>query len=93
MNYGLLISLIIGAVLAYTEFSQLKKQVTQQQKQLNELCRLMGQEQLLTYFVSDELKEKALHLKNSGKETQAIKEIRLATSMSLSEAKAYVDKL
>ncbi|OTO01306.1 hypothetical protein A5883_003623 [Enterococcus sp. 5B3_DIV0040] len=34
-----------------------------------------------------------MHYKNSRKETEAIKEIRLATSMDLLEAKEYVDKL
>ena len=75
------------------EILKLKERVKLQQKQLNELCKLTGNKQLSTYFVSDDVKEKVLHLKNIGKETEAVKEIRLATSMDLLKAKQYVDKL
>lgn len=79
--------------IAYIEISKLKAQITQLQKQVNELCRLTNHEQLSCYTISDELKELALHLKNSGKETEAVKKIREATAMPLIEAKQYVDRL
>lgn len=43
--------------------------------------------------VDDELKEKIIELKNSGKTIHAIKTLRDATKMSLADAKNYVEKL
>ena len=46
-----------------------------------------------TYFISDEEKEYIAHLKNSGKEVDAVKKVREITSMDLVQAKQYVDTL
>lgn len=93
MEYALAFGFIVYIFFSYNEITKLKKQVKAQEKQLNECCRRTGNQELCSYFVSDEIKEKVLHLKNSGKLTEAVKEIRLETSMDLLEAKEYVDKL
>lgn len=93
MEYALAFGFVVYLFFSYSEITKLKKQVKVQQKQLNECCRRTGNQELCSYFVSDEIKEKVLHLKNSGKLTEAVKEIRLETSMDLLEAKEYVDKL
>ena len=47
-----------------------------------------------TYLpLSDEDKEYILHLKNNGKEVEAVKKVREITAMGLVEAKQYVDLL
>ncbi len=48
---------------------------------------------MATYYISDEDKEYILHLKNSGKEVEAVKRVREITTMELVEAKQYVDLL
>ena len=93
MEYALAFGFIVYIFFSYSEITKLKKQVKLQQKQLNECCRRTGNQELCSYFVSDEIKEKVLHLKDSGKLIEAVKEIRLETSMDLLEAKEYVDKL
>ena len=93
MEYALAFGFIVYIFFSYSEITKLKKQVKLQQKQLNECCRLTGNKELCSYFVSDEIKEKVQHLKDSGKLIEAVKEIRLETSMDLLEAKEYVDKL
>ena len=93
MEYALAFGFIVYIFFSYSEITKLKKQVKLQQKQVNEFCRLTGNKELCSYFVSDEIKEKVLHLKDSGKLIEAVKEIRLETSMDLVEAKEYVDKL
>ena len=93
MEYALAFGFIVYIFFSYNEITKLKKQVKAQEKQLNECCKRTGNQELCSYFVSDEIKEKVLHLKYSGKLTEAVKEIRLETSMDLLEAKEYVDKL
>lgn len=93
MEYALAFGFIVYIFFSYNEITKLKKQVKAQEKQLNECCKRTGNQELCSYFVSDEIKEKVLHLKNIGKLTEAVKEIRLETSMDLLEAKEYVDKL
>lgn len=93
MEYALAIGLVFYLIFSLEEKKKLKNQIKALQKQLNECCSRTGNEDLCAYFVSDEIKEKVLHLKNSGRVTEAVKEIRLKTSMDLIEAKEYVDKL
>lgn len=93
MEYALVFGFIVYIFFSFNEITKLKKIIKEQQKQLNECCRLTGNKELCSYFVSEEIKEKALHLKNIGKVTEAVKEIRLETDMDLLEAKEYVDKL
>lgn len=83
---------IIG-ILLYIEITKLKKQVKSQQIQLDTLCKETGNQQLATYFISDEEKEYIVHLKNSGKEVEAVKKLREVTSMDLVQAKQYIDTL
>ena len=93
MEYALAFGFVVYLIFASEDKKKLKNQIKELQKQLNECCRRTGNQELCSYFVSDESKEKVLHLKNIGKLTEAVKEIRLETSMDLLEAKEYVDKL
>ncbi len=93
MNYGFLILLFAGLLLVYLELKRLNQRVAIQQKQIDELCRATGNQDLASYYLSDDVKEYVLHLKNSGKEVEAVKKVREVTAMSLADAKQYVDKL
>lgn len=87
-----LLIFIIG-ILFFIEIDKLKKQVKNQQKQMDALCEKTGNYSLLSYSISDEEKELIFHLKNSGKEVEAVKKVRELTHMGLEEAKQYVDTL
>lgn len=93
MEYALAVGMAFYLIFASEEKKKLKNQMKELEKQLNEICKRTGNKDLCSYFISDEIREKVLHLKNIGKVTEAIKEIRLTTSMDLVEAKEYVDKL
>ncbi|GAA0071134.1 hypothetical protein UT300003_26580 [Clostridium sardiniense] len=93
MEYFISVLLIIAGMLAFNEISILKKRIKSQEDRLNQLCKITGHNNLSSYWVSDELKELAIHLKRTGKEVEAIKKIREQTEMSLIEAKQYVEKL
>lgn len=93
MEHFISVLLIIGGMLAFNEISTLKRRIKSQEDCLNQLCKLTGHDNLSSYWVSDELKELAIHLKRTGKEVEAIKKIREQTQMSLIEAKQYVEKL
>ncbi|MGG7142020.1 hypothetical protein ACQPVP_00935 [Clostridium nigeriense] len=84
---------IIGGILAFSEISTLKKRIKIQEDRLNQLCKITGHNNLSSYWVSDELKELAIHLNRTGKEVEAIKKIREKTQMSIIEAKEYVKNL
>ncbi|WP_244834927.1 hypothetical protein [Clostridium sp. BJN0001] len=85
--------LIISGVLIFNEISALKKRVKSQEERINQLAKLTGYDNLSSYWVSDEVKQLATHLKQAGKEVKAVKTIREHTQMSLIEAKKYVDAL
>ena len=85
--------MIIGVYLIFIEIDKLKKQVKSQQKQIDTLSKQTGNVQLATYYLSEDDKEYILHLKNSGKETEAVKRVIDVTSMDLVQAKQYVDTL
>ena len=93
MELGIIVLVIIGGLLLLIEIDKLKKQVKSQQKQIDTLCKQTGNEQLATYYISEEDKEYILHLKNSGKEVEAVEKVRDVTSMDLVQAKQYVDTL
>ena len=93
MEYGIIFFVIIGVYLIFIEIDKLKKQVKSQQKQIDTLCKQTGNVQLATYYLSEDDKEYILHLKNSGKETEAVKRVIDVTSMYLVQAKQYVDTL
>ena len=87
MEYGIIFFVIIGVYLIFIEIDKLKKQVKSQQKQIDTLCKQTGNVQLATYYLSEDDKEYILHLKNSGKETEAVKRVIDVTSMDLVQAK------
>ncbi len=87
-----LLIMIIG-ILFYIEIDKLRKQIKTQQKQINELCKMTGNNQLAAYYISNEDKELILHLKNSDQKVAAVKKVREITNMDLVEAKQYVDSL
>ncbi len=93
MEYGLVALIIIGGILLYIKINELQKQVKSQQIQIDKLCKETNNQQLATSFISDEEKEYIVHLKNSGKEVEAVKKVREVTSMDLVQAKQYVDTL
>ena len=93
MEYGILVVLLILIMLAHIEIAKLKKQVKSQAKQINNLCNATENQKLSSQFLSDDVKKSILHLKNSGKEVEAVKKMREATGMDLIEAKQYIDKL
>ena len=85
--------IVIGGSLLYMKINELQKQIKSQQIQIDKLCKETGNQQLATYFISDEDKEYIAHLKNSGKEVEAVKKVREMTSMDLVQAKQYVETL
>ena len=93
MEHGILTLMFISIILLYIKITELKKQVKSQQIQIDNLCKETGNQKLATYFISDEEKEYILHLKNSGKEVEAVKKLREVTSMDLVQAKKYIDSL
>lgn len=93
MEYGIIAVMIIGGILLYIKIHELQKQVKAQQIQIDKLCKETDNQQLATSFISDEEKEYIVHLKNSGKEVEAVKKVRELTSMDLVQAKQYVDTL
>lgn len=93
VEHGILTLMFISVILLYIKITELKKQVKAQQIQIDKLCKETGNQQLATYFISDEEKEYIAHLKNSGKEVEAVKKLREVTSMDLVQAKKYIDEL
>lgn len=93
MEYGIIVLMIIGGILLYIKINELQKQVKSQQIQIDKLCKETGNQQLATYFISDEEKEYITHLKKSVKEVETVKKVREVTSMDLVQAKQYVDTL
>ncbi|AEJ24991.1 conserved hypothetical protein [Streptococcus equi subsp. zooepidemicus ATCC 35246] len=47
----------------------------------------------MSTYISDEDKELLIHLKNTGKEVEAIKKIREVTDFDLKEAKKYYENI
>jgi ribosomal protein L7/L12 len=90
--YGIVMACIVGT-LGYIEVSKLKKIIKNQGKQINQLAKVTGNKDLVSYLISDELKEELTLLKKSGKMVDAVKKIREETQMDLVEAKQYVDNL
>ena len=56
MEYGIISLMVIGGILFYIKINELQKQVKAQQVQLDKLCKETGNQQLATYFNSDEEK-------------------------------------
>ena len=93
MEYSAIALVCVVGLLVYNEISALKKVIQNQEKRINQLAKLTGLENLSSYWVSDELKEQVIQLKQDGKRVEAIKKVREQTQMDLVEAKQYVDNL
>ncbi len=93
MKYLTIVLVLIVGLLAHRQISTLKEIVRNQEKRLNQLAGLTGQEEVSSFFVSAELKEKLVQLKEDDKIVEAVKKLREQTQMDLLEAKQYVDKL
>lgn len=93
MEYGIITVLLIGGILLYMKFNEIKKRVNSQQAQLDDLCKTTGNEHLSSVFVSEEDKAQIKQLKYSCKRVAAIKKVRELTSMDLLQVKEYIDKL
>lgn len=79
--------------MGWNEITSLRKRITSLEERLNRLAKQTNHEDISSDWVSDEVKEIVMHLKQTGKEIEAVKTIREHTQMSLIEAKQYVDKL
>lgn len=93
METFLFMSLIICIALLNRELSLIKKQLSDQQKQLDALTKLSGHDELASDFLCEETIENLRKLKQEGKTVEAVKLVRVNTKMSLLEAKNYVDDL
>lgn len=93
METFLFMSLIICIALLNRELSLIKKQLSDQQKQLDALTKLSGHDELASDFLFEEAIENLRKLKQEGKTVEAVKLVRVNTKMSLLEAKNYVDDL
>lgn len=93
METFLFMSLIICIALLNRELSLIKKQLSDQQKQLDALTKLSGHDELASDFLCEETIETLRKLKQEGKTVEAVKIVRVNTKMSLLEAKNYVDDL
>lgn len=66
--------------------SKQKKQIKKMQNQINKLCRLTGNDEFASTYLSKEKKELILDLKNTGKTMESIKKIRELTDLSLKKS-------
>lgn len=92
-TYILIGALFLIFVIGALNYSKDKEQIKRIQAQINELCRVMGHDELVSTYISDKDKELLMHLKNTGKEIEAIKKIRDITDLDLKEAKKYFDSI
>ncbi len=93
MEYGMLALLVLGGSIIFMKLNELEKQVKIQQVQIDKLCKVTGYQQLASDYISDQDRAQIVRLKNDGRTAEAIKKVRELTSMSLLQAKKYVDKL
>lgn len=59
------------------------------QNQINKLCRLTGNAELASTYLSREERELILHLKSTGKTIEAIKKIRELRDLSLKKSCSF----
>ncbi|AIA68782.1 hypothetical protein [Streptococcus equi] len=93
ITYILIGALFVIFVIGALNSSKDKEQIKKMQTQINELCRIIGHDELVSTYISDEDKELLIHLKNTGKEVEAIKKIREVTDFDLKEAKKYYENI
>lgn len=92
-TYILIAALFVIFVIGVLNSSKDKEKINKMQGQINELCRVLGHDELVSTYISDEEKELLMHLKNSGKGVEAIKKIRDLTDLDLKEAKKYYESI
>lgn len=92
-TYILIGALFLIFVIGALNYSKDKEQIKRMQAQINELCRVMGHDELVSTYISDKDKELLMNLKNTRKEIEAIKKIRDITDLDLKEAKKYFDSI
>lgn len=93
MEYTAILFVFILLMLSDIENRNLKKKMKVQEKRINELYEITGNPQLSSGWISDELKMNISDLKKKSKTVEAVKILRKQTTMSLLEAKKYVDDL
>lgn len=93
MERYLILFLCVVGLFAYNNIITLKKKIEKLELRLKQLEQGADYEEVPSYLVSDELRERVARLKREGKVVHAIKEIRRQTQMGLVEAKQYVDRL
>lgn len=93
MEYSVLALLIVSALIAWNEISNLKKKNLELEKRLNELAKVTGNGNLSSDYVSDVLRQQLLELKKKGNQVEAVKCLRIETKMDLLAAKQYIDEL
>lgn len=93
MEYSILAIVVMAGLLGWNEITSLRKRITSLEERLNQLAKRTNHEDISSDWVSDEVKELVMNLKQAGKEVEAVKTIRDHTQMSLIDAKQYVDKL
>lgn len=69
--------------------SKQKKQIKKMQNQINKLCRLTGNDEFASTYLSREERELILHLKSIGKTMEAIKKIRELRDLSLKKSCSF----
>lgn len=93
MEYTMFLIVTILGILFYVENQNLKKRIKNQEERIDRLCKLTGNDNLSSKWVSSEVKKSLVDLKKDGKTVEAVKLLRDKTKMSLLEAKEYIDEL
>lgn len=85
--------LVIAVILNFYEIKNLKDRNRDLEIRINMLLKDTGKEELSTLYVSNELRDKLLDLKNNGKFVEAVKLLRQSTTYDLIGAKDYIENL
>ena len=85
--------IILSGLIAWNEISNLKKKNQELEKKMNELAKTTGNTTLSTDYISDDLRNQLLELKNKGDNVKAVKCLRDNTGFDLLRAKQYIDEL
>lgn len=93
MEIFFIVILIIAVIIAFYEIKNLKDRNRDLEIRVNLLLKDTGKEEFSTLYVSNDLKEKLLELKNNGEFVEAVKLLRKSTTYDLLGAKEYIDNL
>ncbi len=93
MEYLTLALIILSGLIVWNEISNLKKKNCELENRLNELAKTTGNIALSSDYISDDLKNQLLELKNKGDNVKAVKCLRDDTGFDLLRAKQYIDEL